>query len=85
MREGAHKASCVRDYLSAMAALDAPTSGRSGPTPVPTRAQSTHLVSLNRFSLLTVARLPSYAVTDMASWAFRVTVIGQRCGRIEND
>lgn len=45
-REGAHKASCVRDYLSAMAALDAPTSGRSGPTPVPTRAQSTYLVSL---------------------------------------
>lgn len=83
-REGAHKASCVREYLSAMAALDAPTSGRSGPTPVPTRAQSTYLVSLNCFSLLTVARLPWYAVTDMVPWAFRVTVIGQRSGRIEH-
>ena len=31
MRDGDHKASCVRDYLSAMAALDAPTSGRIRP------------------------------------------------------
>jgi len=43
------------------------------------------LVSLNCFLLLTVARLPrTPMVTDMLPWAFRVTVTGQRGGRIEN-